>query len=71
MAEKQVITVPIWKKYSLTISEASAYFGIGEKVLRRFIKEHPDESCWIQNGVKVLVKREAFSRYLDQHVTAI
>ena len=27
-------TIPVWKKYSLNVSEASEYYGIGEKRLR-------------------------------------
>ena len=30
--------VPIWEKYSLTLEEASKYFRIGEKKLRRFVR---------------------------------
>lgn len=69
MMEKRKI--PVWRKYSLTIAEASEYFGIGEKVLRRFIKEHSNEDFLIYNGVKVLIKRTAFENYLDKYVTAI
>ena len=31
--------VPIWEKYTLTIEEASKYFRIGEKKLRKLITE--------------------------------
>ena len=27
-------TIPVWKKYSLNVSEAAEYYGIGEKRLR-------------------------------------
>lgn len=67
----KVLTVPLWRKYALTIEEATVYFGIGDKVLRRFLKEHPDEGFLISNGVKTLVKRKAFEEYLDENVTAI
>ena len=59
-------TRPVWNKYALTIREASAYFGIGEKKLRRLIDEHPDQCLAILNGVKVLVKRKAFEAFLNQ-----
>lgn len=71
MSTTKTLKVPVWKKYSLTIAEATEYFGIGEKVLRRFLKEHPNEDFLIYNGVKVLIKREAFEKYLDQYVNAI
>ena len=31
--------VPIWEKYTLTIEEASKYFRIGEKKLRKLAEE--------------------------------
>ena len=32
--------VPIWEKYTLTIEEASKYFRIGEKKLRKLYDEY-------------------------------
>ena len=63
--------LPWWEKYTLTIEEASAYFGIGEKSLRRFIKQHPDERFIIYNGAKVQVKRKVFEKYIDESVSTI
>ena len=34
--------VPIWEKYTLTIEEASKYFRIGEKKLRKLAEENLD-----------------------------
>lgn len=51
--------------------EATVYLGIGEKVLRRFLKEYVNEDFLISNGVKTLVKRQAFEHYLDEKVTAL
>ena len=28
-------TIPVWEKYSLNVSEAAEYYGIGEKRLRQ------------------------------------
>ena len=36
--------VPINQKYMLTITEASEYFGIGVKVLRKFAADHQEIS---------------------------
>ena len=36
---EKVVTMPLWKKYTLTVVEASVYFRIGEKKLKRFIDE--------------------------------
>lgn len=67
--EKQVL--PWWQKYSLSLEEASEYFGISYKKLRIFCKEHADEDFIIWNGNRALLKRERFERYLDTNVTMI
>ena len=36
--------VPIWEKYTLTIEEASKYFRIGEKKLRKLAEENLSEN---------------------------
>lgn len=71
MIKDTVKMVPIWNKYALTVEESAQYFGIGEKTLRRFLKAHEGEDFLMMNGVKVLVKRQAFERYLDEYVTAL
>ena len=38
--------VPIWEKYTLTIEEASKYFRIGEKKLRKLAEENIDAG-WV------------------------
>lgn len=63
--------VPIWEKYTLTIEEASQYFGIGEKTLRRFVKEHMEEDFIICNGAKVLIKRKVFEKYIDESLSVL
>lgn len=63
--------IPWWEKYTLTVEEASQYFGIGEKTLRRFIKEHGAENFIIYNGAKVQIKKKALEKYIDEKVTAL
>lgn len=65
------IPLPWWKKYTLTMEEASLYFGIGEKTLRRFVKEHPNEDFIIYNGTKVQIKRKVFEKFIDEKVTVM
>lgn len=65
------IPLPWWEKYTLTIEEASLYFGIGEKALKRFIKEHPNEEFIIYNGTKVQIKRKVFEKFIDEEVTVM
>ena len=62
--------VQIKDKFCLTIEEASEYFNIGQKKLRKIVTENLDSGFVIQNGVKFLIKREQFEKYLDA-LTAI
>jgi hypothetical protein len=57
--------VQIKDKFCLTIEEASAYFNIGEKKLRKIVSDNLDSGFIIQNGVKYLVKRKQFEKFLD------
>ena len=43
--------VQIKDKFCLTIEEASAYFNIGEKKLRKIVSDNLDSGFIIQNGV--------------------
>ena len=57
--------IPLWRRYALTIEEAARYYHIGEGKLRSIIDTHPNESFFMMNGNRVLIKREKFERYLD------
>ena len=57
--------VKIKDKFCLTIEEASEYFNIGEKKLRKIVSENLDSGFIIQNGVKFLVKRKQFENFLN------
>ena len=43
--------IPIWQKYTLSIEEASRYFRIGEKKLRRIARQ---------------IKRKQFEKVIDE-----
>lgn len=58
--------VPVWEKYMLTIQEASAYFNIGDKKLRKLIDENKDADYIMTNGTKHLIKRKLFEKFMDQ-----
>ena len=62
--------VEIKDKFCLTIDEASAYFNMGEKKLRRIVTDNIDTGFIIQNGVKFLIKRKQFETFLE-NLTAI
>ncbi len=57
--------VPIWEKYTLTIEEASKYFRIGEKKLRRLVEENPDADWFVMNGNRIQIKRKPFEKFFD------
>jgi excisionase family DNA binding protein len=57
--------VPIWEKYTLTIEEASKYFRIGEKKLRRIVEENQSAGWLIMNGNRVQIKRKQFEKVID------
>jgi len=57
--------VQIKDKFCLTIDEASAYFNIGEKKLRKLVSDNMNSDFIIQNGVKFLIKRKKFEDFLN------
>ena len=58
--------VPIPQKYLLTISEATAYFGIGEHSLRRLVDDNKDANWLFRVGNRTLIKRQKFEEILDR-----
>lgn len=62
--------VPVSEKFCLTLQEASHYFNIGEKKMRQISNEHLDDGFVLQNGVKVLIKRKQFEKFLES-ITSI
>ena len=56
--------VPISEKYLLSVKEAAAYFGIGEKRIRFLVNTTP--GLGRRNGDKILVHRKNFENYLDE-----
>ena len=57
--------VPIWEKYTLTREEASKYFRIGEKKLRKLAEENIDSGWVIVNGNRIQIKRKLFEKIID------
>ena len=57
--------IPVWKRYTMTVTEAAEYYHIGEGKLRRIAEEHPSADFIILNGNRLLFKRERFERFLD------
>ena len=63
--------LPWWQKYTLTLNEASEYFGIGYKKLKQFVQEHSDADFVLWNVNRAQIKREQFQRYLDEQMNVI
>ena len=63
--------LPWWQKYTLTLNEASEYFGIGYKKLKAFVQEHADADFVLWNGNRAQIKREQCQRNLDEQMNVI
>lgn len=57
--------MPFSQRYCLNVKQASEYFGIGEKKLRRIIDDNINSGMIVQNGIKYLIKRERFEQWLN------
>ena len=57
--------VPIWEKYTLTVEEASKYFRVVEKKLRKLAEENLDAGWVIVNGNRIQIKRKQFEKIID------
>lgn len=60
------MTIPYWKKYTLSIEEAAAYFRIGENKLRKIVDEDRTADYLLWNGNRVKIKRVLFEKYIDE-----
>ena len=58
--------IPVWEKYTPTIEEASRYFRIGEKKLRKLAEENQG-ACWLMmNGNCIQIKRKQIEKVIDE-----
>lgn len=60
------IDIPLWEKYTLTVNEASVYFHIGDKKLRKIIADDADADYLIKVGNRQMIKRKRFEQFLDR-----
>ena len=63
--DKRNVIVPIHEKYLLTMKEASAYFNIGVKRLRRLAEDNMD-AFGVYNGNRYMIIRPKFEEYLAE-----
>ena len=57
--------IPVCQKANLTLTEAAAYFNIGENKLRS-LSDDDDCTFVLWCGRKRLIKRAAFEKYLEK-----
>ena len=60
--------IPMNEKYTLSIKEAAAYFGIGIKKMRRLAEEHTS-SFAVLSGNRYLSIRTKFKEFLQETST--
>ena len=66
MSNVSIYEIPAWRKYTLSIEEAAAYFRIGEGKLRKLISENPNADFILWNGNRMQIKRTKFEAYIDR-----
>lgn len=65
LPEQNCDTVPIGDRYTLSISEAAKYFGIGQVRLRSIIHSNPNADFLLMVGNRLQIKRKKFEAYID------
>lgn len=60
--------LPLNEKYTLTVSEAAAYFNIGIKKMRRLAEDHTGDFA-VQSGNRYLIIRTKFEQFLFETST--
>ncbi|MCR0391489.1 DUF6462 family protein [[Clostridium] innocuum] len=59
------MVVPISEKYMLTIKEASVYFNIGIKKLRRMAEDNTGRFA-VYSGNRYLIIRTKFEKFIEE-----
>lgn len=52
-------------KFTLSLAEAAAYFGICDKRLRQMAQRCEGQGLFVRNGAKLLINRLNFERFLQ------
>ena len=63
--DKRNVIVPIHEKYLLTMKEASAYFNLGIKRLRRLAEDNIGTFA-VHNGNRYMIIRQKFEKFLEE-----
>ena len=65
VAESGKTVVPISEKYMLTINEASEYFSIGVKKMRRLAEDNLGRFA-VYSGNRYLIIRTKFEKFIEE-----
>lgn len=68
---KQPLQMPWWNKFTFSVQEASEYFGLSDKKLRKLIDENENADFILWNGSRPRIKRTLFEQYVNEKLTAI
>ena len=67
-SNKNTGAVPVQEKYALTIREASEYFSIGTKKMRRLAEDNLGGFA-IYSGNRYLIIRTKFEKFMEETST--
>lgn len=65
VVENDNVTMPVSEKYMLTIREASVYFNIGVKKMRRLAEDNTGRFA-VFSGNRYLIIRTKFEKFLEE-----
>lgn len=63
--ENENVTMPVSEKYMLTIREASVYFNIGVKKMRRLAEDNTGRFA-VFSGNRYLIIRTKFEKFVEE-----
>ncbi len=63
--ENENVTMPVSEKYMLTIREASVYFNIGVKRMRRLAEDNTGRFA-VFSGNRYLIIRTKFEKFVEE-----
>ena len=58
--------ISLSQKYTLSIEEASVYFGIGQHKLSKIVNENRNADFVLWLGTRARIKRKLFEEYVDR-----
>ena len=61
--------LPLSERYTLSIAETAAYFGIGTKKMYQIVNENRDADFILEVGSHRRIKREKFEKFIDDATT--